>query len=62
MPSGPNIFARLHKWATRQDENFLTESLAILLEHLLILAPAVATRLIRRLTASMFSRTTRAPL
>jgi len=47
---GPNLFARLHKWATRQDENFLTESLAVVLEHLLILAPAVATRLIRKLT------------
>src|SRR5262249_597515 len=46
----PNIFARLHKWATRQDENFLTESLAVLLEQLLILAPEVGTQLIRRLT------------
>jgi hypothetical protein len=50
MADGPNLFARLHKWATRQDENFLTESLAVLLEHLLILAPEVGTRLIHRLT------------
>jgi hypothetical protein len=45
-----NLFLRLHKWASRQDENFLTESLAVVLEHLLVLAPAVGTRLIARLT------------
>jgi hypothetical protein len=47
---GPNLFHRLHKWAHRQDENFLTESLAVVLEQLLVLAPAVATRLISRIT------------
>ncbi len=50
MSSGPNLFARLHKWAIRQDENFLTESLAVVLEQLLVLAPAVSMRLISRLT------------
>src|SRR5712691_267420 len=45
-----NLFTRLHKWAARQDENFLTESLAVVTEQLLILAPAVGTRLISRLT------------
>ena len=50
MSEGPNLFARLHKWATRQDENYVTESLAVLLEQLLILAPEVGTRLIARLT------------
>jgi hypothetical protein len=45
-----NLFLRLHKWASRQDENFLTESLAVVLEHLLVLAPAVGTRLVARLT------------
>jgi hypothetical protein len=45
-----NLFTRLHKWAARQDENFLTESLAVVLEHLLVLAPAVGTRLVARLT------------
>lgn len=50
MAETPNIFARLHKWATRQDENFLTESLAVVLEQLLILSPEVGTRLIGRLT------------
>ncbi|HWY88115.1 MAG TPA: hypothetical protein VNX28_15395, partial [Gemmataceae bacterium] len=37
-------------WAWRQDENFLTETLAVVLEHLLLLAPAVGTRLVRQLT------------
>lgn len=50
MPSGPNLFARLHKWASRQDENFLTESLAVVLEQLLILAPEVGVRLVSQLT------------
>src|SRR5947208_2628268 len=45
-----NVFLRLHKWAWRQDENFLTESLAVVLEQLLVLAPAVGTRLVARLT------------
>lgn len=50
MSDGPNLFARLHKWAARQDENFLTESLAVVLEQLLILAPGTGTRIISRLT------------
>jgi hypothetical protein len=45
-----NLFLRLRKWASRQDENFLTESLAVVLEQLLVLAPAVGTRLVARLT------------
>jgi hypothetical protein len=45
-----NLFLRLHKWALRQDENFLTESLAVVLEQLLVLAPAVGTHLVGRLT------------
>jgi hypothetical protein len=45
-----NLFLRLHKWAFRQDENFLTETLAVVLEQLLVLAPAVGTRLVSRLT------------
>jgi hypothetical protein len=40
----------LHKWAARQDENFLTESLAVVLEQLLILAPEVGVRLVSKLT------------
>lgn len=45
-----NLFTRLHKWASRQDENFLTESLAVVLEQLLVLAPAVGTRMVTRFT------------
>ncbi len=45
-----NLFQRLHKWAWRQDENFTTESLAVLLEQLLVLAPAVGVNLVCRLT------------
>jgi hypothetical protein len=50
MNVSPNVFSRLHKWALRQDENFLTESLAILLEMLLERAPAVGVRLVAALT------------
>src|SRR5438093_13344680 len=51
MGSPPNnLFMRLHKWASRQNENFLTESLAVVLEQLLVLAPAVGTRLVAQLT------------
>ena len=51
MASPPaNLFLRLHKWAARQDENFLTESLAVVLEQLLVLAPEVGTRMVARLT------------
>jgi hypothetical protein len=55
LSTGPNLFARLHKWATRQDENFLTESLAVVLEHLLSLAPDVAVRLVARLTGGFIA-------
>jgi hypothetical protein len=50
-----NLFLRLHKWAARQDENFLTESLAVVLEQLLVLAPAVGTRLVSRLTGGFIN-------
>ncbi|MBX9585365.1 MAG: hypothetical protein K2X87_34085 [Gemmataceae bacterium] len=54
MPSPPaNVFARLHKWAWRQDENFLTEALAVVLENFLVLAPAVGARLVTRLTGGV---------
>lgn len=56
MPEGPNLFARLHKWAVRQDENFLTESLGVVLEQLLILAPGVGTRMVGRLTGGLIDR------
>lgn len=46
----PEFVLRLHKWAARQDENFVTESLAVVLEQLLILAPEVGVRLVSQLT------------
>jgi hypothetical protein len=45
-----NLFLRLHKWAARQDENFLTESLALLLEFMLARSPEFGVRWIKRLT------------
>jgi hypothetical protein len=45
-----NLFARLHKWASRQDENFLTEALAVVLQTLLEREPACGMRLIGALT------------
>jgi hypothetical protein len=50
LADGPNLFARLHKWATRQDENYLTESLAVVLEQLLVRAPEIGVRLVKQLT------------
>jgi hypothetical protein len=50
-----NVFHRLHKWAARQDENFLTESLALVVEQLLILAPEAGTRLISKLTGGFLN-------
>jgi hypothetical protein len=57
VSSGPNLFARLHKWAARQDENFLTKSLALVLEHLLILVPEVGVRMVSRLTGGFIEVT-----
>jgi hypothetical protein len=57
VPNGPNLFARLHKWAARQDENFLTESLAVVLEHLLILASEIGVRMVSRLTGGFIELT-----
>jgi hypothetical protein len=50
MPTSPNVFARLHRWAVRQDENFLTESLAVILELLLERVPEAGARLVGVLT------------
>jgi hypothetical protein len=55
VSSGPNLFARLHKWAAvkGQEENFFTESLAIVLQHLLIHAREAGVRLVSRLTGEL---------
>lgn len=49
-----NLFVRLSHWATRQGENFLTESLAITLTTLLENEPAAAARVLHRLTGGCF--------
>jgi hypothetical protein len=50
MAAQPNVFLRLHKWATHQDENYCTEALAVLLETLLARQPEVGVRLVAKLT------------
>lgn len=45
-----NLLLRLHKWAWRQDENFLTEAFAHLLQHLLSHEPEAAVGLLHSLT------------
>jgi hypothetical protein len=50
-----NLFARLHKWAWRQDENFLTESLDFLLDFLLEQEPTSGVRLLNNLTGGFLS-------
>ncbi len=45
-----NLLLRLHKWSWRQDENFLTEAFAHLLQHLLIHEPEAAVRVLKELT------------
>lgn len=55
MATNPNVFARLHKWAVRQDENFLTESLAIVLEMLVERTPEAAVRFIHEITGGFIN-------
>lgn len=52
-PAQTNLFLRLHKWAVRQDENFVTESLALVLQDLLDREPAVGVGLLRFLTGGL---------
>jgi hypothetical protein len=42
-----NLFLRLSKWATRQQESFLTEALAVTLQTLIDAEPVAARRLLR---------------
>lgn len=49
----PNLFLRLHKWAARQDENFVTESLALVLQNLLDREPTVGVRFLSYLTGGV---------
>ncbi|MHC5053961.1 MAG: hypothetical protein ACYTKD_04510 [Planctomycetota bacterium] len=45
-----NLLAALHRWASAQDENFITEAFAHLLQHLLRHEAAVGVGLLRYLT------------
>lgn len=45
-----NLLAALHKWASAQDENFITEAFAHLLRHLLRHEPGTGVGLLRFLT------------
>ncbi len=49
-----NLFLRLHKWAWRQDENFLTEAFAFILEYLLENESEAAVRLLDNFTKGFF--------
>src|ERR1017187_5056899 len=50
-----NLFVRLHKWAIRQDENFLTETFAFLLEFLADNEPEAACELVARITGGIIT-------
>lgn len=53
MEPSSNLFVRLHKWASRQDENFLTESFAYLLQHLIEHEPEAAVHLVASLSGGL---------
>ncbi|WP_165251208.1 PD-(D/E)XK nuclease family protein [Paludisphaera soli] len=50
-----NLLSRLHRYASRQDENFVTEAFAYLLRHLLENEPNVAVRILSRLTGGILN-------
>ncbi|MBF0555949.1 MAG: PD-(D/E)XK nuclease family protein [Nitrospirae bacterium] len=49
-----NLLLRLHRYASRQDENFVTEAFAHLLDHLIQYEPVIAINILNRLTDSRF--------
>ena len=49
------LLARLHKWASRQDENFLTESLSCIVEHLLYSESEAGAAFLKWLTGGAIS-------
>lgn len=54
MDSRGNLLVRLHKWANRQDENFVSETFAFLMQFLIDEEPGAAANLLRRLTDNFF--------
>ncbi len=55
MDCSSNLLLNLHRWASRQDENFTTEALAHLTEYLLRSAPEIGVRLLRELSSGFLS-------
>ena len=45
-----NLFSNLNRWAIRQNENFTTESLVLILKRLLLERPDIACSLLKDLT------------
>ena len=54
MRANDNLLSTLHKWASRQDENFVTDAFAYLLRHLLSHDPQCGTVVLRVLTDGVF--------
>lgn len=52
-----NLLVGLHRYASRQDENFVTEAFAHLIRHLLENEPDAALRILRNLTEGMITAT-----
>lgn len=52
-----NLLLSLHKWASRHDENFLTETFVHLLRHLLQYDPTAAVNILRQLTSGALNLT-----
>ena len=50
MENNVNLFLNLNRWAIRQNENFTTEGLVYLLNHLLICNPPLACYFLKKMT------------
>ncbi len=50
-----NLFSNLSKWAIRQNENFTTEILVFLLNHLRINEPSIAVKILDLMTNGFLS-------
>lgn len=54
MESNEDLLVRLYRWAHRQGENFTTEAFAHVLEHLVLVDPAAAARVLTWVVAATF--------
>ena len=50
-----NLLVNLHKWASKQDENFTTEAFVFLLNYLLDHEPEIAVNVLRKMTDGFLS-------